>query len=148
MSDLNKWIGIGRLTKDPELRYTQGGTSVCSFAIASNNTYVKDGSKVEKVSYFNLVAWGKTGETIAEYVKKGHRIGLEGRLQQRSWDGEDGKKRYAIDIVVEKFQFLQAQNGNQVSQQAGPGAVAGGKEVNNSPGVTDNNPFSDEDIPF
>ncbi len=155
MSDLNKWIGVGRLTKEPELRYTPNGASVCSFSIASNQTWVKDGAKKEKVSYFDLVAWGKTGETIAEYVKKGHRIALAGHLQQRSWDGEDGKKRYAIEIVVEQFQFLQPQNGNQApgysdddAPRAGQGALAGGQETTDAPGITDNNPFSDEEIPF
>jgi single-strand DNA-binding protein len=107
MSDLNRWYGIGRLTRDPELKYTQGGASVASFSIASSYTYAKDGAKKETTSFFNCVAWGKTGEIIAQYVKKGHRIAIEGRLQQRSWDGPDGNKRTAVEIVVENFNFIE-----------------------------------------
>jgi single-strand DNA-binding protein len=107
MSDLNRWYGIGRLTRDPELKYTQGGASVASFSIASSYTYTKDGAKKETTSFFNCVAWAKTGEIIAQYVKKGHRIAIEGRLQQRSWDGSDGNKRTAVEIVVENFNFIE-----------------------------------------
>jgi single-strand DNA-binding protein len=142
-SDLNKAIIIGRLTKDPELRYTQGGTSVCSFSIANNRTYVSAGEKKEQVSFFNCVAWAKTGEVIAEYCKKGQRIGIEGRLQQRSWDDQEGKKRQTVEIVVDNFQFLS------------PPRESGGEAVAESPSSSTQehspnteNPFSDEDIPF
>ena len=84
MSDLNRWYGIGRLTADPALTYTQGGASVAKFSIASSYTYAKDGAKKETTSFFNCVAWEKTGEIIAQYVKKGQRIAIEGRLQQIS----------------------------------------------------------------
>ncbi len=141
-SDLNKAILIGRLTRDPELRYTQSGTSVCSFSIANNRSYVTGGEKKEQVSYFNCVAWAKTGEVIAEYCKKGKRIGIEGRLQQRSYDDKDGNKRQIVEIVVDNFQFLDAPGG-------------GGKEApmdipssSQEPASGGDNPFSDEDIPF
>jgi single-strand DNA-binding protein len=107
MSDLNRWYGIGRLTADPALTYTQGGASVTKFSIASSQTYTKDGAKKETTSFFNCVAWAKTGEIIAQYVKKGHRIAIEGRLQQRSWDGSDGNKRTAVEIVVDNFNFIE-----------------------------------------
>jgi len=142
-SDLNKAILIGRLTKDPELRYTQGGTSVCSFSIANNRTYVSAGEKKETVSFFNCVAWAKTGEVIAEYCKKGQRIGIEGRLQQRSWDDQEGKKRQTVEIVVDNFQFLSA------PRESGAEAVAetpSSSAQEHSPSTE--NPFSDEDIPF
>jgi single-strand DNA-binding protein len=142
-SDLNKAILIGRLTKDPELRYTQGGTSVCSFSIANNRTYVSAGEKKEQVSFFNCVAWAKTGEVIAEYCKKGQRIGIEGRLQQRSWDDQEGKKRQTVEIVVDNFQFLSA------PRESGGEAVAESPSTpaqEHSPNTE--NPFSDEDIPF
>jgi single-strand DNA-binding protein len=142
-SDLNKAIIIGRLTRDPELRYTQSGTSVCSFSIANNRTYVAGGEKKETVSYFNCVAWAKTGEVIAEYCKKGQRIGIEGRLQQRSWDDQEGKKRQTVEIVVDNFQFLSApsEGGSKPSPDLPP-APSSDQTPN-----TDN-PFSDEDIPF
>ena len=107
MSDINRWYGIGRLTADPALTYTQGGASVTKFSIASSQTYTKDGAKKETTSFFNCVAWAKTGEIIAQYFKKGHRIAIEGRLQQRSWDGPDGNKRTAVEIVVDNFNFIE-----------------------------------------
>lgn len=143
-SDLNKAILIGRLTRDPELRYTQGGTSVCSFSIANNRTYVTAGEKKEQVSFFNCVAWAKTGEVIAEYCKKGQRIGIEGRLQQRSWDDQEGKKRQTVEIVVDNFQFLSSKQDGSPAAPAdsypGPGS--------SEPSPNSENPFSDEEIPF
>ncbi len=141
-SDLNKAILIGRLTRDPELRYTQSGTSVCSFSIANNRTYVAGGEKKEQVSFFNCVAWAKTGEVIAEYCKKGQRIGIEGRLQQRSWDDQEGKKRQVVEIVVDNFQFLSAPGGS--SKEAPTDVPSSSHE----PSPNTDNPFSDEDIPF
>ncbi|OHD69597.1 MAG: hypothetical protein A2W19_00900 [Spirochaetes bacterium RBG_16_49_21] len=141
-SDLNKAILVGRLTKDPELRYTQSGTAVCSFSIANNRTYTAGGEKKEQVSYFNCVAWAKAGEIIAEYCKKGQRIGIEGRLQQRSWDDQEGKRRYTVEIVVDNFQFL---SGRQETVSEAPTETPAGSPE--SPPDT-GNPFSDEDVPF
>jgi single-strand DNA-binding protein len=142
-SDLNKVILVGRLTRDPELKYTQGGTSVCSFSIANNRTYVTAGEKKEQVSFFNCVAWAKTGEVIAEYCKKGKRIGIEGRLQQRSWDDQEGKKRQTVEIVVDNFQFLDPPQSAGGSAPEAPSSSAGPDSSTNI-----DNPFSDEDIPF
>lgn len=141
-SDLNKVIIIGRLTKDPELRYLQSGTAVCSFSVANNRTYVASGEKKEQVSYFNCVAWAKAGEVIAEYLKKGQRIGIEGRLQQRSWDDQEGKKRQTVEIVVDNFQFLSAprESGHDAPVETVSSAPEAAHEAEN--------PFSDEDIPF
>ena len=115
MSDINRWYGIGRLTRDPEMKYTQGGASVASFSIASSYTYTKDGAKKETTSFFNCVAWGKTGEIIAQYFKKGQRIAIEGRLQQRSWDDQSGNRRTAVEIVVENFNFIEKAEKGQSS---------------------------------
>lgn len=144
-SDLNKAMLIGRLTRDPELRYTQSGTSVCSFSIANNRTYVAGGEKKEQVSFFNCVAWAKTGEVIAEYCKKGQRIGIEGRLQQRSWDDQEGKKRQIVEIVVDNFQFLSApgEGGGKSSPEMPSQSSQPSDQTPNA-----DNPFSDEDIPF
>jgi single-strand DNA-binding protein len=136
-SDINKVILIGRLTKDPELKYTQASTAVCSFSIANNKTYVTGGEKKEQVSYFNCVAWAKTAEVIAEYCKKGQRIAIDGRLQQRSWDDQDGKKRQTVEVVVETFQFLSDKKTGEQQQGTGPEPPFG------------DNPFSDDsEIPF
>lgn len=107
-SDLNRVILIGRLTKDPELRYTTSGTAVASFTLANNRSYSTGGEKKDQVSYFDCVAWSKMGEIITEYYKKGKLIAIEGRISQRRWDDQDGNKKSKIEIVVENFQFLSA----------------------------------------
>jgi len=106
-SDLNKVILIGRLTKDPELNSTSGGSSVVNISLASNRTYVMNDEKKKKVSFFHCTAWSKIGENIAKHCRKGHRIAIEGRLQQKSWEDDNGIIRYGIEIVIESFQFLQ-----------------------------------------
>jgi single-strand DNA-binding protein len=88
---------------------------VAKFSIASSYTYTKDGAKKETTSFFNCVAWGKTGEIIAQYFKKGQRIAIEGRLQQRSWDDQSGNKRTAVEIVVENFNFIEKAEKGQSS---------------------------------
>jgi len=105
-NDLNKVILIGRLTRDPELKYTQANTAVAHLSIANNRTFVQNGEKKEQVSFFDCVAWGKTGEVIAQYCKKGKQIAIDGRLQQRSWEDKEGKKRSSVEITIENFQFL------------------------------------------
>lgn len=155
--DLNRTIHIGRLTRDPELRYTPAGAAVASFTIASNRTYTVNGEKKDKVSYFDCVAWSKMGEIITEYCRKGHRIAIEGRLDQRSWDDQEGKKRTKIEIVVEGFQFLTpkgeggsgesspAAGKSTTGQEHGYGTDATGSGVGD---FEDQNPFSDDDIPW
>lgn len=104
-TDMNHVALIGRATKDVELKYTQGGTAVASLSIANNKTWTQNGEKKEQVSFFNIVAWAKLGETIAQYVKKGDRIAIEGRLQQRSWE-KDGQKHSVVEVIAENVQFL------------------------------------------
>jgi len=149
-SDLNRIMLIGRLTKDPELRYTQNGAAVASFSIANNRTYNVNGEKREDVSFFNVSAWGKHGEMIVQYCKKGQRIAIEGRLQQRSWDNQEGKKQYSIEIVADNTQFLSAKgenNGGDAPNSSYQNQNQQSSGYQNAP-VMDNNPFSDDDIPF
>jgi len=138
-TDMNRWTGIGRLTKDADIRNTQTGSTVVNFSIAVGYTYVKDGEKKDIPSFFNCIAWGKTGEAIAQYVKKGHRIGIEGRLQQRTWEDQSGNKRSTVEIIVERFYFLQPKSTSDAppASEVPPPAESDG-----------DNPFSDEDIPF
>ena len=148
-SDINAVFIVGRLTKDPDLRYTASGTSVCSFSLANNRTYSVGGKKKEQVSYFNCVAWAKLGEIIAEYCKKGARLGIEGRLQQRSWEDSDGKRRYAVEIVITNFQFLSPMSSTKTDNNNSP--AASDKESTPEPGPElndDNNPFSDDNVPM
>ncbi len=103
---LNKVQLIGNLTRDPEVRALPSGAKVASFSLATNRTWKdQDGSKKESVDYHNVVAFGKLAEIIAQYSKKGNSLYVEGRIQNRSWDGPDGQKRYRTEIVVENFQF-------------------------------------------
>jgi single-strand DNA-binding protein len=140
-SDINRVILIGRMVKDPELRYTQSGSSVANFSIANTRTYSVSGEKKEYTSFFNCIAWGKLGEAIAQYCKKGQRIGIEGRLQQRSWDDQNGQKRSSVEVVVENFQFLSPKQGQEAPHAEIP-------QQQTETGFEQENPFSDEEIPF
>ena len=144
-SDLNRVLLIGRLVRDPELRYTANGTAVASFSIANNKSYTSNNEKKEQASFFNCIAWGKLGELIVQYCKKGHRIGVEGRLQQRSWDDQSGNKRSVVEVVTDNIQFLSPRESFSGEPQI---------DLNTSyqdiplSSEMDNNPFSDDDIPF
>ena len=148
-SDLNRVILIGRLTRDPELRYTPSGTAVAGFSLANNRSYAVTGEKKDQVSYFDCVAWAKLGEIITEYCKKGHRIAVEGRLQQRRWDDQDGKKRSKTEVVVENFQFLTGKGqGDEYTGDYSGAADQGFEPARGKAGGFDDNPFTDDDIPF
>ena len=145
----NKVILMGNLTADPEVRTTPSGQSVTSFSLAVNRTFRgSDGNRREETSFINCTAWGNTGETIAKYVGKGRQLLVSGRLQQRSWeDKETGKRRSAIDVIVEEFSF--------VNDGRGSGAnAAGGSQKASSQSPTDaaevdaDEPIDLSDIPF
>ncbi len=103
---LNKAIIIGNLTRDPELKALPSGTKVCSFSLATNRTWKdKDGVRQDATDYHNIVAFAKTGELVAQYLKKGHQALVEGRIQTRSWDDKDGSKKYRTEIVADTVQF-------------------------------------------
>lgn len=106
--DLNKVMIIGRLTRDPEVKVIPSGASVCQLGLATNYVYTNQqtGQKVEQVEYHNVVLWRKLAEIAGQYLKKGRRIYIEGRLQTRSWDGQDGQKRYKTEIVGDNMIML------------------------------------------
>lgn len=107
MASLNRVILIGNLTRDPELRFTPAGKPVASFGLAVNRNYTnKEGEKVQAVDYFNIVTWNRQAELCAEYIRKGSSIALEGRLQSRSWETEEGQKRTVVEVVADRVQFL------------------------------------------
>jgi single-strand DNA-binding protein len=112
MVSFNRVVLGGNLTRDPELRFTQNGVPVCSFSIAVNR--VK--SKSEAVDFFNVSAWRQLGETVANYKKKGDPVLVEGRLQYRSWQAQDGAKRNAVDVVADRVQFLSRGTGPHTQQ--------------------------------
>ena len=119
MSNLNKALLIGRLTKDPEMRYTPSGTAVTNFSIATNRWSTSpDGERKEFTDYHNIVAYnaGKRNlaEIVAQYTRKGALVFIEGRIQTRSWEGQDGQKRRTTEIIANDVQFLD-------SRSSGPG---------------------------
>ena len=106
---LNKVILMGRLTRDPELRSTPQGVSSCSFSLAVDRNFVKQGEE-RKADFINCVAWRQTAEFISKYFKKGNMVALEGSIQTRSWDDNEGKKRYATDVVVSQVYFAESKS--------------------------------------
>lgn len=147
MSDINKSILVGRLARDPELRYTPAGTPVASFAIANSKTFTQNNEKKEQVSFIDCVAWSKLGEVVTEYCRKGHRIAVEGRLTQRRWKDSDGNTRTKLEVIAENVQFLsQAKQ----EQQEEPAQQSNPPETHDEyvPSFDECNPFSDEDLPF
>lgn len=99
---MNKVTVMGRMTKDPELKYTPSGDAVTTFTIAVDRRFSKD----KEADFFPIVVWGKQAESTATYVNKGKRILISGRLQARSWDAKDGSKRYITEIVAEEVSFI------------------------------------------
>ena len=111
---MNKVILIGRLTRDPEVRYTQSGKAVASFALAVDRRYKKrdeDGnSQQQTADFINVVAWNQTAELCGNHLSKGRRIGIEGRIQSRSYEAQDGTKRYVTEVVIDNLEFLDSKN--------------------------------------
>lgn len=104
---INKVILIGNLGKDPEVRYSQTGTAIASFNVATTETWKKpDGSKEELTEWHRIVAFGRLGEICGEYLSKGSRVYIEGRLQTRKWDDKDGNTRYTTEIVAREMKML------------------------------------------
>jgi len=107
MAGINKVILVGRLGKDPEVRYTSDGTAIASFSIATSETWKdKAGTKHEKTEWHNIEAWRRLGEICGEYLKKGMQVYVEGRLQTDSWTDKSGNKRYSTKVVVREMQML------------------------------------------
>ena len=118
--DFNQAIVMGNLTRDPELRTTPGGQSVASFSVATNRSWndTNSGERKDAVEYHNIVAWAKLGELVSNYMTKGKKVLVVGRLQTRSWDAEDGSKRQRTEIVASDINFV----GGQGDMPDGAGA--------------------------
>jgi single-strand DNA-binding protein len=102
----NKVIVMGNLTRDPELKFLESGMAVCNFSIASNDSYKKGDDWIDQVSYLDIVVFSKKGESCNEYLSKGRPVLVEGKLQQRRWEAQDGTKRSKIEIVASNVVFL------------------------------------------
>jgi single-strand DNA-binding protein len=152
-SNINVVAITGNLTKDPELRSTPSGTSVCKLRVAVNSRR-KDGASgewVDKPNYFDVTVWGAQGENCANYLSKGRPVAVEGRLEWREWESQDGGKRQAVEIIANSVQFLGSRDGGG----GGGGGNGNGFEAK-SDVPADTSDFeqaaasggSDEDIPF
>ena len=111
---INRVMEIGRITKDPALRKTQNGTSVVSFVLAVNRKVKKEGQP--EADFISHVAWNKTADFMAQYVKKGALLGLEGHIQTRNYDDRDGKRVYITEVVADRVQFLESKKGAESVQ--------------------------------
>lgn len=150
-TNINRVVMTGNLTADPELRTTPGGTSVCSLRIACN-TRRKDGASgewVDKPNYFNVTVWGKQGENAAQYLAKGRPVAIDGRLEWREWEAQDGTKRQATDIIADSVQFLGSRDGGEgggggsAAPASSSAAAAPSGGINDIPATA-----GDDDIPF
>ena len=111
---LNKCMIIGRLGADPEMRYTANGSAVTNFNVATSRNYTNSQSeRVEETEWFSVVAWNRLAETCAQYLAKGRQVYVEGRMQTRSWEGQDGQKRYKTELIAQTVQFLGGRNENE-----------------------------------
>jgi len=142
--DLNSFIGIGRLTRDPELRYTPGGTGVCKFGIAINRTYRnQEGNNVEDVLFINVTTWGKQAENVSQFLKKGRRVAISGELRSNNWQDKEGNKRTSFEIKTVQFLDLVKDTG---AAKEGP-AEAAEENIPDEP-INEDTSISEEDIPF
>ena len=126
---MNKVILVGRLARDPELRTTGGGQSVCRFTVAVDRRFKRDGQPT--ADFISVVAFGKQAELINQYLGKGRRIALEGRIQTGSYTANDGSKRYTTDVILDNFDFIDSRN------EGGYGQGGGGSFQNNNAAPAD-----------
>ena len=145
MASLNKVLLIGNLTRPPELRYTPSGTAVADLRLAVNRNYsTQSGERREETCFLTVVVWGKQAESCGEYLDKGSQVFVEGRLQTRDWEGKDGQKRSATEIVADRVQFLSRTKG-------APGAAGAPAAVGAPQAFADEmagGGGSDDDVPF
>ena|SRR5215210_4004420 len=147
MVSFNRVVLAGNLTRDPELRFTNNGIPVCSFGLAVNRVR----SKSEEVDFFDITAWRELGETIANYKKKGDPILVEGKLQYRTWEAQDGSKRSKVDVVADNVQFLGGRGddaGGEGGAPAGGGQRSRAGARQSSRDDVDLNEEDFDDIPF
>lgn len=145
---LNKALIIGNLTRDPELRALPSGVQVCSFSLATNRVWNdKDGKRQESTDYHNIVVFGKQGQNVAQYLKKGSSALVEGRIQTRSWE-KDGAKQYRTEIVADRVQFGPRKEGDSSFTPAEKSSNSGKKEELETIEYPDEDEINPDDIPF
>jgi single-strand DNA-binding protein len=147
VANINRVVLVGNLTKDPELRHTPSGTAVCKLRLAVN-TRQKDqatGEWGDKPNYFDVTVWGNQGESCAQYLSKGRPVGVDGRLDWREWEAQDGTKRQAVEIIAESVQFLGSRGDGEGQSQYIPSSDV---TADQSDFVKTGAGAADDDIPF
>src|SRR5690625_2828786 len=154
---LNRVVLVGRLTRDPDLRYTPSGVAVANFNIAVNRPFSNQQGERE-ADFINCVIWRRPAENLANYMKKGSLIGVDGRIQTRSYEGQDGKRVYVTEVVADSVQFLESRGASQGSSSMGTSNNQNQNQGGFQPTTKkDENPFedsgepvdlSDDDLPF
>jgi single-strand DNA-binding protein len=145
MANINRVVLVGNLTRDPELRHTPSGNPVCKLRVAVN-TRQKDaqtGQWGDKPNYFDVTVWGNQGESCAQFLSKGRPVAIDGRLDWREWDAQDGTKRQAVEIIADNVQFLGSRQEGELSTQ--PQYVPAGAAATAD---ADFGAAADDDIPF
>ena len=152
MASFNKVILIGNMTADPELKQTTGGISVCSFSVAVNRRFARADQGQQNVDFINVVTWRQQAEFVSRYFKKGNPILICGQLQTRSWNDNQGQKRYATEVVADEVSFVasatQTANGAPAPQGSSYTPEAYGAPSFNSAGANFEEIPNDGDLPF
>lgn len=163
---MNRVVIVGRLTRDPDLRYTPNGVAVANFTVAANRPF-KNQQGEQEADFINCVVWRAAAENLANYMKKGSMVGVDGRIQTRRYDDKDGKTVFVTEVVAESVQFLEPKgtsnqggsnqsasqgtnNQGQSAQQQGQKSASSSNQNSNEPFKTDGEPIdiSDDDLPF
>lgn len=153
---INRVVLVGRLTKDPELKYTQGGVAITRFTLAVNRTFTNQQGERE-ADFPNIVTFRKTAENVANYLKKGSLVGLEGRIQSSSFDGQDGKRVFMTEVVADSVQFLEPRSqSDQPPSSTGQAEPQKSRAEYQTPQTTSEDPFDTtppaydpkDDLPF
>ena len=166
---MNKAILIGRLTRDPELRYTSSNRAVCQFTVAIDRPFTNQSTGQREADFINVVAWDKTGENVGKYMAKGRLIAVEGRIQTRNYENNEGRRVYVTEVIANNVQFLEsrnAANNNAINDMPEPPMEktpydfdddSGSNSTNEETMSTEKDPFesfgeqieiSDNDLPF
>ena len=148
MADINQVVLIGRLTRDAELKYTSAGQAVCKFSIAVNRRKKTGDQWVDEPNFFDIVLWGRQGETLNQYLIKGKQVGIEGELRQDRWE-QDGQNRSRVEIVANNLQLLGGGAGSSAgTANNGGGGSSFGNRQENAPAADSSGDGFTDDIPF
>jgi single-strand DNA-binding protein len=149
MGSVNKVILVGNLGRDVELRYTPGGTAMATLNMATTEVWNdKSGQRQEKTEWHRVVLWGKTAETLAEYLLKGRQVYVEGRLQTRQWDDRDGNKRYTTEIRSDRVVLLGGRGAGPGGMSPQAGGQRGDRPEQPAPAPDEGGELTEDDIPF